>query len=106
MTYTALFDACVLYPAPLRDLFMSLAIENIFRARWTEHIHDEWIRNVLINRPDLKPEQLERTRKLMNIHVEDCLISNYEALIPVLNCPILMIDMFWPQLFKGDVMAS
>lgn len=53
MTYCALFDACVLYPAPLRDLLMSLAIEDIFRAKWTEQIHDEWIRNVLRNRPDL-----------------------------------------------------
>lgn len=75
MAFTALFDACVLYPAPLRDLLMSLAMEDIFRARWTQQIHDEWIRNVLANRPDLNPEQLERTRQLMNAHVEDCFIN-------------------------------
>lgn len=66
---------------------MSLAMEDIFRARWTEQIHDEWIRNVLVNRPDLNPEQLERTRKLMNAHVDDCLISGYERLIPSLILP-------------------
>jgi hypothetical protein len=66
---------------------MSLAMEDIFRARWTEQIHDEWIRNVLANRPDLNPEQLERTRQLMNAHVDDCLISGFEGLIPSLKLP-------------------
>ncbi len=66
---------------------MSLAMEDIFRARWTEQIHDEWISNVLANRPDLKAEQLERTRQLMNAHVEDCLICGYEELISVLSLP-------------------
>ena len=35
-TFTALYDACVLYPAPLRDLLMHLALTDLFRARWTE----------------------------------------------------------------------
>jgi hypothetical protein len=41
--FTALFDACVLYPAPLRDLLMHLAVTDLFRAKWTDQIHDEWI---------------------------------------------------------------
>jgi hypothetical protein len=36
-----LYDACVLYPAPLRDLLMQLAVADLFQARWTEAIHDE-----------------------------------------------------------------
>lgn len=87
MTYTALFDACVLYPAPLRDLLMSLAMEDLFRSRWTEEIHEEWMRNVLLNRPDLKADQLNRTKHLMNAHVEDCLITGYQDLIPTLKLP-------------------
>lgn len=66
---------------------MSLAMENIFRARWTEQIHDEWIRNVLANRSDVQPEQLERTRQLMNLHVEDCLVTGYESLISAFILP-------------------
>jgi hypothetical protein len=27
--YTAVLDACVLYPAPLRDLLVSLAVDGI-----------------------------------------------------------------------------
>ena len=86
-TFTALYDACVLYPAPLRDLLMQLALTDLFRARWSDQIHDEWIRSVLENRPDLKPEQLERTRTLMNAHVRDCLVTGYEPLIEGLTLP-------------------
>lgn len=86
-TFTALYDACVLYPAPLRDLLMRLAMTDLFRARWTDQIHDEWIRNVLANRPDLTSEQLDRTRELMNAHVRDCLVTGYESLIDSLVLP-------------------
>jgi hypothetical protein len=81
------YDACVLYPAPLRDLLMHLALMDFLRARWTSAIHEEWMRNVLANRPDLSRQQLERTRDLMNAHVEDCLVEGYEALIPGLTLP-------------------
>lgn len=83
----AILDACVLYPAPLRDFLMHLALLDVFEARWTEKIHDEWIRNVLAMRPDLKIEQLIRTRELMNSHVRDCLVEGFEKLIPTLKLP-------------------
>jgi hypothetical protein len=41
------YDACVLYPATLRDLLIELAVSRIFLAHWTDTIHDEWIRNLL-----------------------------------------------------------
>jgi len=78
---TALFDACVLYPAPLRDLLMHLAMTNLFCARWTDQIHDEWIRNLLKNRSDLSAARLAVTRQRMNAAVPDCLITNFEQLI-------------------------
>ncbi len=83
----ALYDACVLYPAPLRDLLMRLALTGLFRARWTEQIHEEWMRNVLADRKDLRKEQLERTRDLMNRAVPDCLVTGYEDLIEQLTLP-------------------
>jgi hypothetical protein len=67
--FTVIYDACVLYPAPLRDLLMWLAVTDLFKARWTDDIHDEWIRNVLKNRPDLSLEQLTKTKNFMNAHV-------------------------------------
>jgi predicted nucleic acid-binding protein len=86
-TFTALFDANVLYPAPLRDLLMWLATTDLFRARWTDEIHEEWMRNLLENRSDLTREQLERTRRMMDEHVDDCLITGYEGLIDALTLP-------------------
>nr|WP_292345916.1 PIN domain-containing protein [Mesorhizobium sp.] len=81
-------DACVLYPAPLRDLLVELAAGGgLYRAKWTEQIHDEWIRNLLQNRPDLKPEQIYRTRDLMNRAVLDCLVDGYQDLLPSLALP-------------------
>jgi hypothetical protein len=84
---TALYDACALYSAPLRDLLMWLALTGLVRARWTETIHEEWITNVLENRSDLRREQLERTRNLMNRAIPDCLVVGYEDLIPILILP-------------------
>lgn len=82
-----LLDACVLYPAPLRDLLMHLAVADVFHARWSDAIHDEWIGSLLAKRPDLRRDQLERTRRLMNLHVRDCLVTGYEHLIDGLALP-------------------
>ena len=84
---TAVYDANILYPAPLRDLFIRLAQAGLVRARWTETIHDEWLRNVLKDNPQLSPERLARTRTLMNEAVRDCLVTGYEELIDSLTLP-------------------
>jgi predicted nucleic acid-binding protein len=81
------YDACVLYPAPLRDLLVRLARIGLFHAKWTDTIHDEWIRNVLEDRSDLTRERLERTRDLMNANVLDCLVQDYEHLISTISLP-------------------
>lgn len=86
-TLTAVLDACVLYPAPLRDLFMELTLKDLFRARWTAEIHEEWIRNLLVQRPDLARATLERTRNLMDSHVRDGLVTGHMPLIDVLALP-------------------
>jgi hypothetical protein len=54
-TFTAFFDANVFYGARLRSLVLFLAQTKLFRARWSDRVHGEWIRNLLENRPDLKP---------------------------------------------------
>lgn len=87
MAFTAVYDACVLYPAPVRDLLIQLATMRLFRARWTDRIHDEWIRSILARREDLTKEQLERTRALMNKAVPDCLVTGFEALEQALDLP-------------------
>lgn len=83
----ALLDANVLYPPALRDLFLWLAAGGLYRPRWTETIHDEWMRSVLADRPDLTRAQLERTRTLMDQVDPQSLVSGYEARIPALHLP-------------------
>lgn len=66
---------------------MQLATTGLFRACWTEQIHEEWIESILANRPDLTRTRLERTRNLMNASVPDSLIVNHEELVPGIDLP-------------------
>lgn len=95
--FSVLYDACVLYPAPLRDFLMHLALTDLFRAKWTNQIHDEWIRNVLKNRKDLTIEILDKTRQLMNSHVRDCLVEGYQDLIEILKRLIKIKYISWTE---------
>lgn len=80
-------DACVLYPAPVRDLLIRLVQRDLFQARWSDRVHDEWIENLLRNRPELQRTSLERTRRLMNQEVLGCLVAGYEHRIDALQLP-------------------
>jgi len=86
-TFTAVYDACVLYPAPLRDFLMWLGLSGRFRARWSRQIHDEWKSSLLRVRRDLAIEQLDRTSNLMDQAIPDALVSGHEALIESLQLP-------------------
>lgn len=52
--YTALLDACVLYPIVMADALISLATTGLFAAKWSRRIEEEWMRNLEANRPDLQ----------------------------------------------------
>lgn len=80
--YTAILDACVLYPATLRDLLLSLARDGLFHARWTRRIEDEWVRSLLQKRPDLIETALRRTCELMEAAVPDSVVERWEAIEP------------------------
>lgn len=82
-----LLDACVIYPAMLRDTLMRLAVEEVFQAHWTEIIHDEWIRNLLNNRPELTLKQLRHVANLMNTHVPRAVVKEFEHRIESLQLP-------------------
>src|SRR4051812_1142659 len=86
-SFTALLDACVLYPAPLRDLLLHVACTGLFRARWSNEIHEEWINALLEKRSDLKREQLQRTRELMDRAIPDCLVKGHMGISHALELP-------------------
>jgi predicted nucleic acid-binding protein len=85
--YTAVLDACVLYPVALRDLLLTLSTEGVYGARWTDQIQEEWVRNLLANRPELSVAALARTTSMMNEAIDDCRITNYEYLVESLTLP-------------------
>ena len=83
--FTAFLDSNVLYPAALRNFLMWLTLHGLFRARWSNMVHEEWMAAVQRNFPDVTRERLEHTRDLMNLHAEDCLVTGFEGLIQSLE---------------------
>ncbi|HEX5324919.1 MAG TPA: PIN domain-containing protein [Capsulimonadaceae bacterium] len=81
------YDACVLYPAPLRDTLMRVGIADLCQARWTDKILDEWVSNLLEHRPDITKERLERTCSKMKEAIPDCTIAGYDYLIDRIELP-------------------
>ena len=77
-----------MYPAPLRDLLMRLALTDLFKVRWTDKIHDEWI-NAQLKKEDNRctEEYLRKTQKLMDQHCRDAKVEGYEDLIEMLELP-------------------
>jgi predicted nucleic acid-binding protein len=68
--FTAILDACVLYPVCVADALMSMAVAGMFAAKWTTRIEEEWLHNLESNRPDLAGK-LERRRDLMRQAIPD-----------------------------------
>ena len=85
--YPVILDACVLYPARLRDLLMHLGIAGLYQPKWSRCIQDEWCRNLIANRPDILPETLQRTVKMMNSALPDANVTGYKGLISNLHLP-------------------
>jgi hypothetical protein len=86
----AVCDACVLYSITMADLLTSLGEAGIYRPRWTNEIHEEWIRNVIENRGTggiVTREKLEIRRDAMIEAIGNSLVEGYEGLIPSLTLP-------------------
>lgn len=84
--YTAILDACVLYPRTLRDVLLSLATADLYTARWTQAIEREWTNSLLRDKPE-HAQLIARAADLMRDAVPDCLVQDYESLIPNLQLP-------------------
>ncbi|MEO8387680.1 PIN domain-containing protein [Polaromonas sp.] len=82
--YTAILDANVLYPAFLRDVLLSLAHADLYNAKWTATIEDEWTRSLLVNYPGTE-QAIARTADAMRRSIPDCMVTGYEPLIGCMN---------------------
>jgi len=83
----AVFGACILYPFHLRNIIVQAAVDRLVEARWTDEIHDEWIRSLAADAPALPIERLQTTRRLMNDALPGATISGYEDLVPTVSLP-------------------
>jgi len=82
------YDACVLYPFHTRNLLVQCAADGLVRARWTNAIHDEWIRNVAAAAPSVSAAGLLKVRDLMNRVIPDAHMEDaWPAEVPTLPDP-------------------
>ena len=65
---------------------MRLGLTDLFKAHWTDQIHDEWI-NALLREKKYSRDTLERVRVLMDLHARDAMVSGYESLINGFSLP-------------------
>ena len=89
MRSTVVYDACVLYPSPLRDFLIRVAIEDLVVARWSERILDEVFRSIARDRPDLSAARLARTRQVMCAAVLDCVVEGSPEVEAAVTLPDL-----------------
>ena len=86
-TFTVIFDANVFFGTTLRSLVMELSKTGLFRARWTQGIHDEWIGAVRNKYPDVAVDRLRQASAQMDRAVQNCRVTGYEGIIPSLSLP-------------------
>ena len=82
MTFPALLDTCVLYPAYLCDTLLRLAEADAYRPLWSTHILDELRRN-LIN-AGIPADRVDRRITRMSQSFPDATVTGYESLIDVM----------------------
>ena len=87
-------DACVLYPAPTRDLFMRLALDPRLgiRLKWSQRVQEEWLSHLLEHRADLNEEQRKRLRQTpalmaQALAFQEPLVEGYEHLVSQVRLP-------------------
>src|SRR5215471_3248034 len=83
----AVFDACILYPFHLRNVIVQAAVDHLVEARWTDAIHDEWMRGVMTSAPTIPRERLEITRRLMNAALPTATVRGYEQHLQAVSLP-------------------
>lgn len=86
--YTALLDACVLFPRAVCDSLLTVAETGIFAPKWSAAIDDEWMRSLAKVR-DISKEKLEYRRDCMREAYPDWEVPEaaWQSLTPGLKLP-------------------
>jgi hypothetical protein len=80
----AVLDACVLFPAALRDTLLRTAEACLYRPRWTDAILDEVRRN-LVESGRISKGQAARLIDVMRGAFPSAMVAAYEHLIPFMT---------------------
>jgi hypothetical protein len=81
-----LYDANLLYPFHLRNLLVQLGVNHIVAPRWTDAIHEEWIRSLAATGKQTH-DRLLRTRDIMKRVLPDADVQAHEHRIAGLSLP-------------------
>lgn len=86
--FTAVLDACVLYPVSVADALISLAVARLYAAKWTTAIETEWMLSLERKRPDLQG-RLNTRRDNMRASVPDWEVPSaaWQTIMPSLSLP-------------------
>ncbi|MDZ4169585.1 MAG: PIN domain-containing protein [Coriobacteriia bacterium] len=85
MQRAVVLDACVLYPAALRDILLRCAEAQFFTPIWSQRILAEMLAALSRHRPDIPKERLLRLQDLMSAAFP-------EACVDVDPLPLLLPD--------------
>jgi len=80
------YDANLLYPFHLRNLFVQLGVDYLVSPRWTDTIHDESMRNLVAD-GRVSSERLLQTRELMQRALPGATVVGFEHRIDSLSLP-------------------
>jgi hypothetical protein len=83
----AVVDACILYPFHLRNIVVQAAVDGLVEARWTDEIHDEWMRSVASRTPAVSMARLQNTRRLIDDALPAAMVTGYKHHVAAVHLP-------------------
>ncbi|SRR5579885_3345190 len=85
-SYTVILDSSVLVPGFLSNFLLWMADADLFRVKWTDDIHQEWMRGRR-ERYGHAQAVLDARRKVMDEGFPDSLVTDYDSLVDGLSLP-------------------
>jgi hypothetical protein len=86
MPFSAIYDACVLYPFETRDVLMVAARTRAFALYWTDAILEECTRNLIADGLATFDNMSRMTNDMNRLYPEATIaLTDYESLIPVMT---------------------
>ncbi len=86
MPFSAIYDACVLYPFQVRDILMVAATTRLFSVYWTDAILDECVTNLIKNNKANHHNMQRLVNKMKEIFPYATIeLNDYKQLIPVMT---------------------